>query len=291
MIKKPMLASTLEDLKTVKYPVFCTPKLDGIRCLIVNGKAVTRNFKSQPNTFIRTYLEKFALEGFDGELILKGKQFNENSSAIMSEDGEPDFTYAVFDYYSENGYNHRISNLNCCLDINRVEYILPVKINTETELLDYEELCLNLGYEGIMLRSPNSPYKFGRSTLKEGYLIKLKRFTDGEAVILSLYEKMHNTNEAVEDALGHSKRSSHLAGQVPAGTLGGFSVRDIKSGQEFNIGTGDGLNNTLRAAVWKNPELYLGQILKYKSQKSGEKDKPRFPTFIGFRDERDMTEE
>ncbi len=43
-----------------------------------------------------------------------------------------------------------------------------------------------------------------------------------------------------------------------------------------------------RKEVWENKEKYIGKILKYKSQKSGEKDKPRFPTFIGFRNEKDM---
>lgn len=113
MIQKPMLAATLEDIKTVKYPILCTPKLDGIRCLIVNGKAVTRNFKSQPNTFIRKHLENNCFEGFDGELILEGKQFNEISSVVMSEDGEPNFIYAVFDYYTGNDkvYHQRIQTL------------------------------------------------------------------------------------------------------------------------------------------------------------------------------------
>jgi len=37
-----------------------------------------------------------------------------------------------------------------------------------------------------MLRHPQSPYKQGRSTPKEAYLLKVKRFSDGEAVIVDL---------------------------------------------------------------------------------------------------------
>ncbi len=290
-----MLAATLEpeDLKTVIYPVFCTPKLDGIRCLKNEGKAVSRKFKSIPNTFIRTNIEKFALEGFDGEIIIEGMNWNERSSAIMSEDGEPDFTYMVFDYCQDpsEGYNNRMRNLFGCIHefkFPHINCLFPVQINNEAELLLFEKQCLSEGHEGIMLRSPSGPYKFGRSTPKERYLMKFKRFTDGEAIILSVYEKMHNTNKATIDALGHSKRSSHLAGQIPAGTLGGFWVRDIKSGQEFGVGTGEGLNDELRATVWSNQTAYIGKILKFKSQESGAKNKPRFGTFIGFRDERDM---
>ncbi len=34
----------------------------------------------------------------------------------------------------------------------------------------------------------------------------------------------------------------------------------------------------------------FGKIIKYKAQKVGEKNAPRFPSFVGFRDERDMSE-
>jgi DNA ligase-1 len=298
MIQKPMLAATLEpeDLKTLKYPVLATPKLDGIRCLIVNGKAVSRKFKPIPNHYIRKTLESFASEGFDGEIIIKGATFNEISSAVMSEDGNPSFVYVVFDYCKEpsEGYSSRLRNMWKVSRIYRelgrenqfINFLFEKQINNESELLSFETKCLSEGYEGIMLRSANSPYKFGRSTLKEGYLLKFKRFTDGEAQILSLYEKMHNTNEATMDELGHTKRSSHLAGQIPANTLGGFNVQDLKSGQKFSIGTG--LDDALRQTIWSNPQNYLGKIIKYKSQKVGEKDLPRFPTFLGFRDKRDM---
>lgn len=288
MIKEPMLAVILEDLSMLKYPVLCTSKLDGIRCLIVNEKAVTRKFKPIPNNYIRTYLEDISSEGFDGEIVIKGKQFNEINSAVMSEDGTPDFTYVVFDYERIYGqtYKERMFDLSCCPEMPRIEYLLPVQINNELELLAYEAKCLLDGYEGVMIRSPNSPYKYGRSTVKEGYLLKLKRFYDGEAVILVLQEKVHNQNEAIKNELGHTERSSHQANQIPANTLGAFIVREIKTGVEFKVGTG--FDADFARQVWRNPELYLGQILKYKAQKVGEKDKPRFPSFVGFRDERDM---
>ena len=287
MIKKPMLAETIEDLSILKYPVLCTPKLDGIRCLIVNGKAVSRKFKLIPNNHIRSKIEQIAIEGFDGEIIIKGKEFNEISSAVMSEDGNPDFTYAVFDYYSEEPYNNRMKNLAATPDFYPViECILPVQINNELELLAYETRCLADGYEGVMIRSPNSPYKFGRSTVKEGWLLKLKRFYDGEAVVLALEEKMHNENEATKDELGHTKRSSHQANQTPANTLGSFCVKEMKTAVEFKIGTG--FDADFAKQVWSNQKNYIGKIIKYKAQKVGEKDKPRFPSFEGFRDERDM---
>ena len=286
MIKKPMLAGTIDDLSKLTYPVLCTPKLDGIRCLIVGGKAVTRNFKPIPNHYIRNTLESSAIDGFDGEIIIKGKEFNEISSAVMSEEGTPDFTYTVFDLYSNDGYNDRMRNLYGCSVIPHIEYLMPTQINNEFELLAYESQCLVDNYEGVMIRSPNGPYKFGRSTVREGYLLKLKRFYDSEAIVISLQEKMHNENEAIKNIFGRTERSSHKANQTPANTLGAFIVREIKTGIQFNIGTG--MNDELRKQVWTNQQDYIGKIIKYKAQKVGEKDAPRFPSFVGFRDEKDM---
>ena len=75
---------------------------------------------------------------------------------------------------------------------------------------------------------------------------------------------MSNQNEVTEDAFGHAHRSSHLANQVPVNTLGGFRVKDIKSGVEFGIGTG--LNDELRKEIWSHKSDYIGKIIKYKSQ-------------------------
>ena len=287
MIKKPMLAGILEDLKLLKYPVFCTPKLDGIRCLIVNHKAVTRKFKPVPNHYIRNYLEANALEFFDGELVVKGLPFNKISSAVMSEEGTPNFTYVVFDYYSEiEGYNNRMRNLSFAPKIDHIEYLFPVQINNESEFLAYETKVLSEGYEGVMIRNPNGKYKSGRSTPKEGDLLKFKRFYDSEAIILGFEEKMHNENEATEDAFGYTERSSHQENKVPANTLGAFLVKEVETGMEFKIGTG--MDDELRQEVWDHKNEYIGQMVKYKAQKVGEVEKPRFPSFIGFRDKRDM---
>lgn len=286
-ITKPMLAGRLEDIKDVRYPCLATPKLDGIRCLVVKGKAVTRNFKPLPNEHARRLISQLP-EGFDGEVILKGKQFNETSSAIMSHEGEPDFTYAVFDWCINNDkpYSNRMKDLKNAAGSNIVEKILPVEIKNEKELLKWEERWLRDGYEGVMLRSPDGPYKMGRSTVREFFLVKFKRFTDSEAEVLSLEEQMENTNVATKDAFGHTERSGHKDGFVPKGTLGAFNVRDLKTKIEFSIGTG--LNDVLRDEIWKNKKAYIGKIIKYKSQKCGEKDLPRFPVFLGFRHKNDM---
>ena len=287
-IKKPMLADTLQDMANVKYPCYCTPKLDGMRCLVVGGVAVSRNFKPFPNEHVRKLVSTLP-DGFDGEIVVGKLKFNEIMHLIGAHDGEPDFTYMVFDYLAgkpEAPYTMRMEDLRELSTPRWVKKLLPIQINNEKELLAYEKKCLAEGYEGVMLRTGDGPYKFGRSSVREGYLLKLKRFTDSEAKILDLSEQMENTNVKVDNALGHGERSSAKAGMVPKGTLGAFMVKDLKSGVEFSIGSG--MNDEMRAEVWANKKEYIGKIIKYKSQKAGEKDAPRFPVFLGFRNINDM---
>ena len=117
-------------------------------------------------------------------------------------------------------------------------------------------------------------------------MLKLKRFTDGEAEILGVIEEMENTNEKTVNELGRSKRSSAKEGKVPKGTAGGFRVRDIVSGVVFDIGTG--LTDEDSAFFWANRNAAVGKILKYKSFEVGVKDKPRFPVFLGLREAWDL---
>ena len=150
----------------------------------------------------------------------------------------------------------------------------------------YEEEALQEGYEGVMLRTPESPYKGGRSTLKQGYLVAIKRFEDAEAEIIGYEEKLHNANKLQKDELGYAKRSSSKANLVPMDTLGALVVKDLKTGVIFNIGTG--LDAALCRWIWANRKKCLHKIVTYTYQVTGTKDKPRIPSFKGFRDKRDM---
>jgi len=198
----------------------------------------------------------------------------------MSTNGKPDVIYYIFDYVKQHiaiPYFLRMTDLSEVTHAH-VRLVLPEVIENEQQLLRYEEECINLGYEGVMIRSKMGPYKEGRSTVKEGYLLKLKRFEDSEAKVVGFEERMHNDNDAEEDAFGRTKRSSAKAGLVPDGTLGKIRVVDIHNGVDFEIGTG--FSQAQRDNIWANRKAWLGRVVKYKFQPSGMKDKPRFPVYI-----------
>jgi DNA ligase 1 len=295
IITKPLLASNAEENKLV-FPLLATPKIDGIRCLLIDGQAKSRKFKLIPNVHIRTQLEALLPAGADGEII-SGSTFQSTSSAVMSVEGEPTYTYCWFDWVFDTldtPYKTRMFEAKKYyakhLKNTPIRLIYPRLIETQEALLKYEAECLADGYEGVMLRDPLGPYKCGISGVKEGILLKLKRFMDSEARIIGFEEMMHNENEAELDELGHTKRSTAKDGKVPANTLGKFLVEDLKTQQVFEIGTGQGLTMELRKKIWDNKEDYLPLIIKYKYQAQGVKDLPRFPVMIGFRHPDDMGE-
>lgn len=288
---KPMLSATMKDVDTINYPVLASPKLDGIRCLVYQGRAVSRNFKNIANRAIFEHLSKREFDNLDGELIV-GDPFapdvyRKTDSGVMTHEGEPPkWAFFVFDDFTDPyvGFRHRLESARervKHLSDPRVRMVPHTMISTAEKLLEYETRYLLRGGEGVMGRSLHGAYKFGRSTLREGALWKLKRFTDGEAEVIGFDEQLHNANEAKKNALGLTERSSHKANKVPKGTLGALKVKDCVTGVEFDIGTG--FSNDDRAEIWAAREEWLGAIVKYKSLLIGVKEKPRHPVYLGRR--------
>ncbi len=294
MITQPILAAKKPVFENIKFPVLATPKIDGIRCLKVNGQALSRSFKPIPNHHIRNYIEANCPDGFDGE-ILCGDGFSDVQSMVMSREGTPEFTYLVFDYVTDSlteTYHNRLCKLSQFYDYmaenSNVNILRPSLINNLEELYAIMQKHLAEGHEGTMIRSPESPYKCGRASLKEGYLTAIKYFEDGEAEVIGFEELMHNDNEKELDAFGHSDRASKKENMRAANTLGALIVNDPKFG-EFKIGTGKGLTAELRQEIWDNRGTYLGKLAHYRYQPHGVKDKPRIPVWHGFRDPEDMS--
>lgn len=299
MTFRPMLAS--EAPKNLSFPLYASPKIDGVRAVVKDSLLLSRSLKPIPNGYVQDTLGIPELEGLDGELTV-GPPHAKNvmqatTSGIMSRDGRPDFTFWVFDFWNgkpDQIFSNREALLHSYfkdgyfLKHTRVSYLTQRIIHDPQELAQYEAHCLELGYEGVMLRKPEGLYKFGRSTAREGHLLKLKRFVDAEAVVIGFEERMHNANEATTNALGYTERSSHKANKIPMGTLGALVVRNV-AGVEFSIGTG--FSDAQRMYYWAARDLYLGKTVTYKSFEAvGVKDAPRFPVFKGWRDPIDMGE-
>lgn len=304
-------------------PYVASPKLDGIRMLIHPDPkigACSRSLKSIPNRALFKYIAALTRRfprvlGLDGEItagpienVTHPKIFNQTTSAVMSFEGNPDttqFTYIVFDKF----YDSNIPTFNSCPYKIRYKHMtelvgqanfhvkdlgIPIHIYAlpQIEVVDLEELAdletkyLVEGYEGLMLRHPETPYKFGRSsvTATKPHLLKLKRFEDAEATIIGFEELMHNENAITRDAFGLIERSSALANLHGGNTLGALIVR-VTTGNYANtiLRIGTGFNAVTRENIWRQPLGYLNRIVNFRYQAVGSINAPRFPAFRGFR--------
>ena len=300
---RPMLAAPTKakDLQALRFPLLASTKIDGLRALCrrnpETGKPeiVSRTLKLIPNDYVQHMFAVEELVGLDGELVVglptDKNLMQQTTSGCMSKEGCPDVRWYVFDKWDEDTpYVHRaVSAKEAVYSTdapNDVVWVSHHPVYNLKELEELEDKWVKEGYEGMMLRSPNGPYKQNRSTLKEGYLLKVKRFADDEAEVLGFEEQQRNDNEATTDERGYTKRSTHAAGKVAAGILGALLVRDCKTGIEFSIGTGFTLEQ--RKNLWEGRKYLVGKIVTYKHFAIGVVDKPRFPTFKAFRDKRDM---
>lgn len=307
---KPLLAPNTDPLKDpdffkrLKYPYLVSPKLDGIRCIVKDLHCKSRTFKDLPSNYVQAAFSYF--NELDGEILVGHENvydvYNRTQSYVMSEDkalGDYKLKFKVFDCADESLANEpfefRLSHAGKLVkeyseffklpDYAEVSLLLHYQVNNLEELLNYEEIALQGGYEGIMLRNPNGRYKHNRATINDNIIYKLKRFTDDEGIIIGLIEQETNLNKLETNELGYAKRSSSKNGLMKAGTLGKFIIN--YKGVELEIAPGN-FNHSERLTIWLNEREYLGKVLKFRYFAHGIKDLPRFPRAIGFRDKMDI---
>lgn len=228
---EPMLAKKWEDRKDkVKFPVYCQPKLDGMRAVITRNGAKSRNGK--PWVTIPHILEalgpifdKYPDLVLDGELYNHDLKFDFNkiSSLIKKTKPTPDdleessklVQFWWYDTASDKHtfrqrrnwmvalYNEYIPEDDGC-----VRLVMTHKVHSLEVLNDLYGKFLDNGYEGQMIRL-DTPYEFKRSA----NLLKRKEFQDEEYKILEIVEGVGNRQGMAgamvfENELGHSFNSN-----------------------------------------------------------------------------------
>jgi DNA ligase-1 len=293
---RPMLAATAEDVARVVFPKLVSGKIDGLRCCIRDGAAFSRNLKPVANDYIRGMLQ--GLPNFDGELIVGNGNdpnlWNQTVSGVRTKSGEPEFVLAIFDISDDfnQGFSDRLRRAEDEIAAavsrrpelrSRLALVPHVEVRTLDQLMEQEDLWVGRGYEGVMLRSPHGPYKLGRSTEHEQYLMKLKRWKDTEAVIEGFQEEQANLNEATISELGLTKRSTHKENKKGKDRLGAFIVR--VPGKPKTTKIGSGYTEAQRIDFWNRREELLGQTVSFKYFEMSEEGVARFPVFMRFYNE------
>lgn len=305
---KPMLAARSErvDWGNFKFPMYASPKIDGIRCTVINGVPRTRSGKSFPCEPLLRWFPWDEMEGLDGELVagqanMEGV-FYHTSSVVMSKTPANmemlTVQFLVFDKVMPTEedipaipyYERKLAATNQVAALKgrhtqRIKMVEQVLVANADGLAEYHESNLAKHYEGTMVRSPVGLYKYGRSSGRSQGLVKIKEFEDAEAEIIAVIPKEVNNNESYTDELGFTKRSTRKEGKEAIDQVGSFRVRWI-NGEEFTVGAG--LTDVQRTTLWFKRELLLGKMLKFRYMPYGVVNVPRLPTFLGIRSELDL---
>ena len=291
---KPQLAIEQTKVKTQPSNMYMSEKLDGIRCIIFGGVAYSRSLKRIPNLSIQAYVNYHAeaMEGMDGELIVGDKNapdvFNQSTSGVMRIEGEPDFTFWVFDRWHPTAtWLERYARLvNHSRLPARVALLVHHPVEEMFNIDEFERDMLAQGAEGIMLRDADAKYKCGRSGTKNPELQKVKRFVDNEFQIIGWEPKYTNTNEAKTNELGRTARSTAKDGMVALDTMGSLILCTSK-GDTFSCGSG--MTDAIREDLWERRETLMGQLAKVKYFDVGNGyNVPRFPVLVGIRHKDDL---
>lgn len=323
MTIRAMLAAQFDERRILAHLeavgfLWFQPKIDGMRVLGgPDAVPLSRSGKEWKQKHLRAlFRERPSLRGFDGEVIAghvyDPTVFRDSMSGIRAEDGSPEFTYYVFDNFSDRcapyGYSYRLAKIREILDIceddpnqfirvqggegydAKIVLCPTYRCTTLDEIYRREEEAIAAGWEGGILRRDDRPYKFNRATPLDGSLTKLKRFEDAEAIVVGYEAWEVNENEAELSELGYTVRSQHQDGKRVIDRLGCLHVelltdRSIK----FKVGVFKGWDHAMRDRLWAARTTLPGRILKFKHQGyGGGYDKPRTPVGLGWRSAIDL---
>ena len=265
------------------------PKLDGVRVIVIcdvdkdEVKLFSRNGKELSNFPEINKQFDDALDQMSESMVFDGEVMSDDFQTLMREIHRKggaktkDAKLNLFDCmpledFMAGGCNGDIMTRKNMLEkfefgpnINLVEY---VKMNLsepdgQKQFADYNKLCIDRGFEGIMVKPVGGIYECRRSV---GWL-KVKPFIE---VSLTVVDTEEGTGRNV-------------------GKLGALIVEGKDMDKFIKTNVGSGLTDTDRETFWKAKDKLIGQIVEVRAdaitQNQDTKDEwsLRFPRFLRFR--------
>lgn len=204
---QPMLAQDYDKRKDkVQFPIISQPKLDGVRCIVKSDGMWTRNGKeiiSAPHIFeeLKHIFEEHPDLILDGELYTSNTEVDFNTIISCVRKTKPTqadlelskqyIEYWVYDLpnLKDEKWNtftrlHNLGNFISHYDINCIKFVDDFILNSFEEIESKLQEYLEQGFEGQILRDPNSFYENKRSN----GLLKHKTFFDEEFTIIGYAE-------------------------------------------------------------------------------------------------------
>ena len=306
-IKKPMKGDDYVESE-LRFPYFASFKLDGYRAFHEEGNILTSSANPVTNEYTQSLYQNRTLAGMphldftglDGELVVGAwndpRAFHNTSGPVRRKTGEPDVRWYIFDDRTNPNESLMHRSQRACARVEelhargftRIDCLPQTMVMNLEELLHFEKIAVDNGFEGIMLRDPNGRYKHGRSTVKENLLLKVKRFITEEARITGFIEQRENMNDAVTDNFGNSKRSENKDMMVGTGMIGAFTVESGNWPRPFEISATSLTHEERKHAFDNFQSEFMGELARFKYFPHGVVDVPRHGMFESIRDPNDL---
>lgn len=193
------------------------------------------------NKFTANYYNDPIFSGIDGEFAAEHECHSAlcrlTSSAMSTQTGEPWLLWHAFDLIFPDTVHLPYYDRYCLLEtyIENIKRfspeqgshlkLVPMFLIKNIDQLHYQDdVFLNMGYEGGIIRKLDATHKEGRSTVNEQGLLRIKHFVEEDALVVGIIEGETNNNEAVKNLLGRSERSSHKENKTTNGMVGLYFV-------------------------------------------------------------------
>ena len=272
--------------------VIVEPKLDGVRVIVIcdvdkdEVKLFSRNGKELSNFPEINKQFDDMLDQMGESMVFDGEVMSDDFQTLMREIHRKggaktqDAKLNLFDClplaeFKNGGSNsvndtilkrkEMLQSFNYGPNINLVEYV-KMDLSDEDgqkQFADYNKLCIDKGFEGIMVKPINGVYECKRSTL----WLKVKPFIEVSLTVIG-----------VEQGTGRN-----------ADKLGALIVEGKDDGKWIRTNVGSGLSDTDRETYWSARKKLVGQVVEVRAdaitQNQNAKDEwsLRFPRFLRFR--------
>jgi DNA ligase-1 len=275
--------------KKMTGEVYVEPKLDGVRVITIcdvdkdEVKMFSRNGKELTN--FPKIVEQFdsMLDQMSESMVFDGEIMSDDFQTLMREIHRKggaktnDAVLNLFDcmpleYFKEGSYPYALNTRKELLqsftygpNISIVEFV-AMNLDDDDgqkQFADYNRLCIDKGFEGIMVKPITGIYECKRSSL----WLKVKPFIEVSLKVVD-----------TEEGTGRN-----------AGKLGALVVEGTDMDKFIKTNVGSGLTDTDRETFWQAKEKLIGQIVEVRAdaitqnQDTDNEWSLRFPRFLRFR--------
>jgi DNA ligase-1 len=183
-IFRSLIPARLTDPARLRYPLFLSPKVDGVRaCLHPQIGPITRAGNPIQNPHVRRLLADARLHGLDGEIVVGPPNVPEvvhkTITAVVMGRQPVEVAFFAFDDFGEPmlPYRERIRRVEqrvTELGLPWLHVVPQYLVEDAAEMLRVYEQFVAHGFEGGVLRHPEGRYRGGRCTEASRLAIKIK---------------------------------------------------------------------------------------------------------------------